>query len=303
LAQLPDPGLPLGSDVRLRMVRAPVNPADLLALDGRYAFSLDQQAPLGAEGVGEVEAVGPQVRDLEPGMLVLPLTRGNWCSHRLVDRAALIKVPPGIDPARAAMMRINPATAMLLLDAARVTSGGVLAQNGAGSAVAAWVRLFAARRGVEVVDIVRRPVPALPGALLDGPDLAACMKDRIGGAPLHAALDCVAGDATARLAACLAPEGKLIVFGHLSGAPITIASQLLTGGGIALRGFSLRPAEGRLGADGVQALFDRIWRIAGEEHPALPVGPVLPLEEADRAIELARRGGSGRVQFDLAQAG
>lgn len=299
LTRLPDLGSPLGSQVRVRMVRAPVNPADLLALEGRYAFALDPRLPLGAEGVGEVEAVGPLVRDLEPGMRVLPLERGNWCTHRMVERAALVVVPPDMDPAFAAMMRINPATAMLLLDAAALEPGGVLLQNAAGSAVAGWVRLFAARRGIEVVDIIRRAAPAQADAIVDGPDLLSAVRAKIGARPIHAALDCVAGEATARLAECLAPEGRLIVFGHLSGSPVTIASQLLTGGRLILQGFSLRPAEAALGEAGVQALFERIWPLARAEPPALPVRAVLPLGQADRALALAREGAGGRVQFDL----
>lgn len=299
LAALPDPGVPIGAQVRVRMLRAPVNPADLLSLEGRYAFPVDACAPLGAEGVGAVEAVGPRVRDLKPGALVLPLDRGNWCTHRLVERSALIAVPPGMEPATAAMMRINPATAQLLLDASGAGRGEVLLQNAAGSAVARWVRLLAERRGVELIDIVRRPDPALPQALVDGPELPSAVAALAGDRPVRAALDCVAGGATARLAACLAAEGRVIVFGHLSGEPIAIASQALTGRQITLRGFSLRPAEAALGQEGVRRLFDGIWRLAEGGLPPLPVGPVLPMTEAAHALALARQGAGGRVQFDL----
>lgn len=282
------------------MIGTPINPADLLALDGRYAFDLDRDVPLGAEGVGRVEEVGEAVGDLRPGDLVLPLTRGNWCRRRLVERDRLVPLPPGIDPSQAAMLRINPPTARLLLDATEACAGDAIVQNGAGSAVAHWVRLIAARRGVHLIDVVRRPDAALPDAILDGPDLAARASEAAQGRPVRAALDCVAGHATGRLAECTGQGGRVIVFGHLSGDPVSIRSQRLTGGGLIVTGFSLRPAEARLGPDAVQRLFAEIFALLREVPASLPVRAVLPIERAEEAVALARAGGRGRVLLDPA---
>lgn len=290
---LGDPGRPIGRMVRIRMVRTPINPADLLAIDGRYVIPIDHNQPLGAEGVARVEAAGEAVDDLVAGDLVLPLVRGNWCAVRLVDRSALIAVPAGCDPARAAVLRINPATAMLMLDALDVRPGDTIVQNAAGSAVAAWVRTFAKARGVKVVDVVRRATGELPDALIDGEDLA----DRVGavvGGPIRGALDCVAGEGTGRLAACLAPGARLLVFGHLSGNPISVPSSLLTGLRPIITGFSLRPAEAALRNGELAEMYTRIFSMLSMA-PDLPVQAVLSFAEADRAIPLARAGGRGRV--------
>lgn len=91
------------------MCFAPVNPADLLAVDGRYAFTLYDTVPVGAEAVGIVDQIGDAVTDLNLGDSVLPLTRGNWCRYRTVPRGAIIwsRMPPVEatmrDTARAAM--------------------------------------------------------------------------------------------------------------------------------------------------------------------------------------------------------
>ncbi|ABQ66687.1 Alcohol dehydrogenase GroES domain protein [Rhizorhabdus wittichii RW1] len=291
------PDAPGPDGLTVRMLFAPVNPADLLAIDGGYAFALAADDPLGAEGVGVVEQAGSRVSDLGPGDLVLPLDRGNWTRYRAVARDRVLAVPPGVDPRQAAMMRINPATAWLLLAASGAGPGDCLVQNAAGSTVAHWVRRLAALRDVAVIDVVR-PGASAPG-LADDEHLEAAVKAASGGRRVRAALDCVAGDATGRMAACLDAEGTVLVFGHLSGEPSTIRSQLLTGRGLTVRGFSLRPAEARMTPAARDAMVAGLWAAAGQGAVELPIRAVLPLAEAERAIALARTPGRGRVLIDL----
>jgi NADPH:quinone reductase-like Zn-dependent oxidoreductase len=101
--------------LRLRMLRSPINPADLLAVDGRYAFPIAWDTPVGAEGVGIVEETGRAVETVKTGDIVLPMTRGNWCRFRIVEESDVIVVPAGFDLDQAAMMHVNPLTARLLI--------------------------------------------------------------------------------------------------------------------------------------------------------------------------------------------
>lgn len=279
------------------MLRAPINPADLLTIDWAYPHALDADAPIGAEGVGMVEAVGGDVAALAPGDLVLPLTRGNWCRQRLVDADGLIRVPQDIFVDQAAMLRINPATALLVLDRIAPAPGQAIVQNGAGSAVARWVRHFASARGVSVIDVVRRPDPGTRDAIVDGPDLYS--RVRAIAAPV-AALDCVAGAATGRLAQTLCAGGRIVVFGQLSGEPISVPSQLLTGSGLRIEGFSLRPAEAMLPTGALQKSFARIFAAFGPgEMAPLPIAAVVPLSRIETAIAAARGRTKGRILLDL----
>lgn len=287
--------------VLVRMLRAPINPADLLAIDGGYAFALDSGTPLGAEGIGVIERIGSAVTDLARGDRVLPLSRGNWCRHRLLNRTDLIALPAtqAIALDQAAMLRINPPTARLLIEAAGAGAGEVMVQNGATSAVARWVRHLADRRGITVIDVVRRDAPALPGAIVDGLDLPAEIARAAGGRPVVAALDCVAGTATERLAECLAPGGRLVLYGHLSGQPISVRSQAMTGGILSITGFSLRPTEARLGPAGVRSGFADLFAAIADRGPEVPIAGVYPLRQVEKAVAHARSGAGGRVMLDL----
>jgi NADPH:quinone reductase-like Zn-dependent oxidoreductase len=299
---VPDLPLPGDGELLVAMRRAPVNPADLLLVGGRYAFPVGFPHIPGAEGVGEVLATGAAVRGIHVGDRVLPLTRGNWAARRLLAAEDVVVVPPSLPDDAAAMLRINPATAWRMLRVAPIAAGDWIVQNAATSGVARWVRRLAADLGCRVVDVVRSEAQAraLRHAVVDGADLAAQVAAFAGGGAVSLALDCVAGDASGRLASALSSGGTLIVFGHLSGAPCRIESTLLTGRMLAVRGFSLRPTEVVDDRTALGALYADLAVIAEEEAMAPAVAASYPLDEIEAALDHAARPGlGGRIMLDL----
>ncbi|MGB9276569.1 MAG: alcohol dehydrogenase catalytic domain-containing protein, partial [Terrimicrobiaceae bacterium] len=71
----PQPG---EGELLVEMVAAPVNPADLNVIEGKYGELPVLPAVIGNEGVGRVAALGPKVKDFSEGDLVLPMRRGTW---------------------------------------------------------------------------------------------------------------------------------------------------------------------------------------------------------------------------------
>ena len=306
--EVDDPRPPGAGEVGVAMRLAPVNPADLLAADGRYAAGgYTADSPLGAEGIGVVETVGPDITGLEVGTRVLPLDRGNWVERRTIFAERLVHVPEGLTDEQAAVLRINPATAFRLLDRASLSAGDWLVQSGATSMVGRLVVALARQRGVRSICVVRdrdRAAAALarldPDAiLLDDETLLGEVAARTSGAWCRLALDCVAGAGTGRLAQCLAPGGHLTVFGHLSGQPCSIPSPLLTGRGISLDGFSLRPDEGTAARRLLQPLFNRLGTLLADQPALLPAFERYPLDRLDAAM---RHAGPGRALIDFALA-
>lgn len=287
----------LGPDeVLVRMQFAPINPADLMMIQGSYAFPLAADAVLGAAGVGQVAEIGAAVAELHPGDLVLPLDRGNWCDFRIVDRARLLKVPSGTDPMRAALMRINPLTARLLLDMSGVQPGDLLVQNAARSSVAEWVRHLAARRNVAVANLARAPAPAGEDVPMWWPEDAEIAAE-LPSSP-RAALDCVAGAQTGRLAALLGEGGNLLVYGHLSGQPCSVPSVLLTGRGLMVRGFSLRRAEASMDA-ALEPIWAELWDLATIVRPEGRIREIRPLRAVLDTSTFLQCAGEGGLMLDL----
>jgi len=73
--------------------------------------------------------------------------------------------------------------------------------------------------------------------LVDGDDLPARVKAATNDAPIKLALDAVNGMATARLAACLANGGTVLVYGMLTGEPCMIPAEVAFMRDIRLEGF------------------------------------------------------------------
>src|SRR5215472_15378516 len=206
--EAPDVGSPGAGEIVFDVLAFPINPADLSFCRGSYRLRPALPATPGAECVGRVAAVGDGVRDIRPGDFVVNLQRENWAQRRRIRAEDAIPLPAGLDLAQAAMLRINPATALLLLeDHVDLKPGDWVIQDVANSAVGRHLIVLAKARGVRTVNVVRRDGVAAElrvlGAdvvLKDGPDLAERARSATGGAPIRLGIDAVSGDACRRIA-------------------------------------------------------------------------------------------------------
>src|SRR5689334_13156503 len=180
----PDVGAPAAGEVVFDVLAFPINPADVSMCRGRYRLRPTLPATPGAECLGRVLAVGAGVGHVRVGDLVINLARENWAQRRRVKGDDVIAVPPAIDRHQGAMLRINPATALLLLtDIVPLQPGEWVIQNVANSAVGRLVITLARARGLRTVNVVRRAalfseLSALGAdvCVVDGPELAASVK-------------------------------------------------------------------------------------------------------------------------------
>ena len=160
---------------------------------GSYRLKPPLPATPGAECVGRVTAVGRAVKHVTKGDLVINLQRENWAQKRKVAGDDAIPLPAGIDLRQAAMVRINPPTALLMLsDFVKLKGGDWVIQNVANSAVGRLLIVLARQRGLRTVNVVRRAELAdelkTLGAdvvIVDGPDLAARVAGRWATPPIR----------------------------------------------------------------------------------------------------------------------
>ena len=298
-AEVPDVGAPGPGEVVFDVLAFPINPADVSFCRGTYRLRPALPATPGAECIGRVTAAGGDVTHVKPGDLVINLQRENWAQRRRVKADAVIVVPSDIDLRQGAMLRINPATAQLLLsDIVDLARGDWVIQNVANSAVGRLVIRLARARGLRTMNVVRRealfPELTALGAdacVVDGPDLAAMVKERTGGAPIRLGLDAVSGRAAARLSACLADGGVVCNYGAMSGEDPVMPRDRLTSGGQRLVGFVLGRGLAPRSLAEVRALYaDLGARVRAGELTA-PVEAVYAIEDVAKAVAHAQRGG------------
>ncbi|MDX1540089.1 MAG: zinc-dependent alcohol dehydrogenase family protein [Geminicoccaceae bacterium] len=301
--EVDDVGAPASSEVVVEVEAFPINPADLLTITGGYAVRPQLPATLGAESVGRIVGKGDQVADLEVGDRVIVLARDNWTQQRKVDQTAVLKVA-GDDVLQLAMLKVNPATALMMLrNYVELQPGEWLIQDAANSGVGVNLIKLARADGFRTVNVVRRQELVQPleaeGAdvvVVDGDDLAERVRKAVEGAPVRLAIDAVGGTAVTRLGDCLAEGGTIVNYGLLSGRPLEIRADQTIFKGLTLTGFWLAKQLTTLPRSTLETLYvDLASRIARGEL-RVEVEATYGIEDIKTALEHAgREGRRGKV--------
>lgn len=298
-----EPPPPLAADeVRLQVLAFPINQADLLTLQGRYA-NPGSDDTLGLEAVGRVIAVGAQVERLRVGELAILLGQRNWSELRQVHWSQAMPVPSSVDPLQLAMLKVNPATAaMLLTRFVALDHGDWIVFNAANSGVGRSLIQLARLLGVRTAALARRAdmLPALRAhgadlALLDDEAAPAAVRAAVGAARLPLAADAVGGEATARLLACLDDRGSLICYGGLQGEPCPIGVRDLVFRDIRVHGFWLTRTLAESDYDSLVPLYRELSDCMRAGRLRLPVARTYPMHAIADAIAAAAQPGDGKV--------
>ena len=293
----PGPGQVLVSDIL-----APINPADLNTIEGKYPVRYPLPATPGIEGVGRIAEVGFDVTGLKPGMaVVLPHAYGTWREAGIVDAAKLIPVPEGVPYAEAAMLKVNPASAWRMLhDYVAPEPGAWVIQNASNSAVGRAVIAIAKKIGLRTVNLVRRPelIEELTAAggdvvLLDDKDANEQIKARTGGAKILLGLNSVGGESASRVASALASGGKMLTFGAMSRRPLMLPTGLLIFKDIQVLGFWMTRWYQKATEAELHAMFAEHFEMAKTGAFKTPVEKVYPVAEIKQAVTHALQGSRG----------
>ncbi|XP_065091930.1 enoyl-[acyl-carrier-protein] reductase, mitochondrial [Ochlerotatus camptorhynchus] len=232
---------PANGEVLVKTLGAPINPADINTIQGKYPVKPQFPAVGGNECVSEVVAVGGQVGGLKVGDRVVPFATGlgTWRSHALYKEGSLMKVPNSIGIAEAATITVNPCTAYRMLkDFVPLKAGDTVIQNGANSACGQAVIQLCRAWGVECVGIVRdRPefnklrvyLKDLGAAeILTEEELRTTkiFKNGLFKKP-KLALNCVGGKNALEVSRNLDNQGIMVTYGGMSREPVTVPTASL----------------------------------------------------------------------------
>ncbi|MCX7868485.1 MAG: 2-enoyl thioester reductase domain-containing protein [Terrimicrobiaceae bacterium] len=298
-------------EVRLEMLAAPVNPADMNILEGKYGELPDLPAVVGNEGAGRVAETGPGVEGLAIGDLVAVLQRGTWASEITLPASEVVRLPHSLDPLQAAMIAVNPPTALLMLrQFATLNPGDWVAQNAANSAVGRCVIQIARRLGLRTLNLVRREelrteLEALgaDAVAIEDADLRKEARALCGGHLPKLGLNAVGGASALNLANALAPGSPLVTYGAMSLQPLKIPNGLLIFKGLSFQGFWLTRWKKTAAPAERQALFAEIAGMMATGELKMPVHRIFDLGEIHAALREARQEKrAGKVLLNLRAA-
>ena len=303
-AEVPDVGDPDPDEVVFDVLAFPINPADVGFCKGTYRLKPPLPATPGAECVGRVIAVGAGVKHVKTGDLVINLQRENWTQRRRVKGDDAIPLPAGIDLRQAAMVRINPPTAQLMLsDFVDLKAGDWVIQNVANSAVGRLLIVLARQRGLRTVNVVRRAdladeLKALGADLVivDGDDLAARVAKATGGAAIKLGIEAIGGAATGRIVDCVATDATVVHYGSMSGEDPKVGRTNFIYRGVRVTGFMLGRFLAKRSPEQIRAIYADLAGQVMAGTLRAPVDTVYPIETIKEALAHADRGGrNGKI--------
>ncbi|WP_044559530.1 NAD(P)H-quinone oxidoreductase [Azospirillum sp. B4] len=298
---------PRPNDLLVRVAAAGVNRADLMQRAGFYGDQTFGESPLlGLELAGEVIGVGPAVTDIQVGDQVMAIVGGGaYAEVARVDRDMAVRVPERLSLIQAAGVMEAFVTAWeAVAHLARVQAGQrVLIHAAAGGIGSAAVQIakslgavvYATASAGRAADV--RELGALEVIDHHAADFEAEIARFTKAAGVHAVIDFIGGEYLARNLRSLAPGGRLVQVGVLSGdADTTIPLDLVLHHHLLLIGTVMKSRT-------LEEKRAMVARFATGVLPRLARGDVKPVIDRmfplERAAEAHQRmesgGGFGKI--------
>jgi len=303
----PGPGL-----VRVRMVLSPINPSDLLVVLGQYGVLPTLPATPGFEGVGIVDEVGPGLLGrLVKGKRVVVINSqgGNWADLAVIPARQARPVPDDISDEQAATFFVNPATVLAMTrHILAVPKGEWLLQSAAGSTLGRMIIRLGRHDGFKTLNVVRRreaidELKSLGGdAVISSADGAIDEQVRrvTGSEGVRYAVDPVGGETGTGVFRSLAPSGRLLLYGTLSGEPIEVDPRLVIAGRRVVEGFWLGHWMRERSIPATLLLFREIAALIRQGVLRSEIGETYPLDDVKSAVQRAGTiGRRGKVLLRL----
>lgn len=312
--EVPPPPEPRRGEVRIRMLASPINPSDLLMIQGRYGKKPPLPATPGFEGIGIVEAgVGLLARRvLGKRVAVLNTGSGNWQEQVVIPARQAVPIAAGLTDEQGATFFVNPASALVMTrHVLRVPPGAWLLQTAAGSALGRMVIRLGQLHRFKTINIVRRREQVEELKQLGG-DAVICSQDEsiqkqvnelTGGTGVRYAIDAVGGATGSEVIQTLGRGGRLLVYGALGDAPLSIDPRILLPGQKKIEGFWLSEWSRDQGVLTMLLLMRQINQLIRSGILVSDIGSSFSLDEIKQACQQAAQPGrQGKVLLRIGKS-
>ena len=306
---LPEPG---PGEVRVRMIATPVNPSDLLVVRGLYGVLPTLPSTPGFEGVGVVDKAGSGLLGwLAKGkrVTVINSAGGNWAEYAVIPARQARPVAADIPDEQVASFFVNPATVLAMVrHVLKVPKGEWLLQTAAGSELGRMVVRLAKHDGIKTLCVVRRR-EGMEELRQLGADAVICSADGpipdqvravAGSDGVRFAIDPVGGETGTGAFDSLAADGRLLLYGTLTGEPVCIDSRKMISGRRVVEGFWLGHWMRTRSIPQSLLLFREIAHLMRSDILTTRIGESFPLaqiHDAARAAEVPGRAGKVLLRF------
>lgn len=292
---VPHPG---PGEVLVQLIASPINPSDLMFIQGKYGFRKPLPVVPGFEASGRVVSSGSGLfaKFLLGKRVTCSAPKsgdGTWAEYMKVPAASCFPIPDSINGEQASMMLVNPFTAWAFLDLAQSEKAKAVVQTAAGSQLGKMFTRMAEGVGIKVIQVVRRKEQKAE-LLKSGAKYVLCSSDddfesqlRQLSSKLRAkiAFDAVGGETTFILSRALPPGARVVVYGGLSEQDPHASLASLIFEGKKIEGFWLSHWITRKNLVALTLIWRKIQKKIGNEFRS-EIWESIPLAQAEKALKL-----------------
>lgn len=280
---------PTGRQVLIEVKAIGVNYADTARREGKYVVPTPLPFVPGTEVAGTVCEVGEEVTSVQIGQRVVALIEaGGYAEYTLVDERSVISLPDGLDFYQAVALPVQGLSAYHILKTmGRLEEGETVlihaAAGGVGTVAVQLARIFGAGNIIATASTEeKRALARQLGAHVAIDYTKEGWNNEVlaatDGKGVDIALEMAGGDIFQQTLQCLAPFGRLVVYGVASGQFTKMTPSLLMGKNLSVIGFFL-PQMMRKQALYQQSLQEMLHYVQ-TGRIQLTIGGVYPLEQA-----------------------
>ncbi|OAN96444.1 zinc-binding dehydrogenase [Sulfitobacter geojensis] len=299
---------PAAGEVLVKMTLSPIHNHDLWTVRGNYGYTPELPGAIGGtEALGTIEAVGEGVDDAMIGKrITIAGIHGSWAEYFTAPATGVLPLPDVISDTVGAQLIAMPFSAISLLETLKAKKGDWVVQSAANGAVGKIMTVLAKSRGINLVNLVRRPeaVKELEDMGID--NVLSTSEDGwmdkaralIGKAGAVSAIDSVGGDLSSDLVDLLGLDGELVVFGTATGAPMPLSSGALIMKHITVKGFWGSRVSGDMDPDERKRLITELVTLAATGELTLEDGGTYSIDQVTDAMKAALTPGrAGKVML------
>lgn len=244
---VPRPG---DGEVLVRVAASPINPSDLMMVQGLYGTGWSFPLIPGLEGSGRVVAEGGGLlaRFLSGRTVACVADKqGLWAEYAVTKAGRCVALPEDMPLGPAAMSFVNPLTAVALVRTARRGGHWTAISTAAGGALGRMIEARARQKGLKIINVVRRAEQAAEMResgvrhvlSTEDPDFDTALKELCRKLRCRIAFDAVGGDLTGRLVEAMGRRSEVLVYGALALKEVTLHPGTMIFKGVTVRGFWL----------------------------------------------------------------
>lgn len=248
---VPEPG---ADEVRISIEAIGLNRADALLRQNQYIETPELPSKLGYDCAATVEAIGEGVSNVAVGDRVLTIPTFSQSHYGVYGETAVVPAnslwpwPDGLSAEHAACVGVQYTTVFFAIgEIGQITQGDTVLLTAATGGVGFAAIEVAKQMGAQVVATTRKndKAAALEKAGADhvvvtaDQDLTSRVREITDGKGVKMVFDPIAGKAVPSLLDCLAPGGRLVIYGILDMTEPTIPMMPILVKGASLHGYSV----------------------------------------------------------------